>query len=172
MTARARPALDLALFAALLVAYNPSWTGLAVHEWLCVAAVVPLLFHLIVNWEWVVQVGRRFGARLRVTPRVNLVVDAGLFVAAVTVMLSGLMVSQSIAGALGLVIVPDSTWVRCTRGRPTSTSPCCSCTSPCTGGGSSRPRRRAVARPAAAPIRPRPRAGDPAPRSPSSPYRP
>jgi hypothetical protein len=111
MTARARLLLDLVLFAVLLVAYNPSWTGLAVHEWLCVAAAVPLLFHLIVNWEWVVQVARRFGERLRAMPRVHLVVDTGLFVAAVSVMVSGLMVSQAIARALGLVIVPDSAWV-------------------------------------------------------------
>jgi hypothetical protein len=112
MTARTRLLLDLALFAAVLVAYNPSWTGLAVHEWLCVTAAVPLLFHLVVNWEWVVQVASRFGERLRAMPRLNLVVDAGLFVAVVSVMVSGLMVSQAIAGAMGLVIVPDSTWVR------------------------------------------------------------
>ena len=31
--------------------YNPGWTGLAVHEWLCVVAIVPLLFHIVVNWD-------------------------------------------------------------------------------------------------------------------------
>ena len=43
-------------------------------------------------------------------PRVNLVVDAGLFMAAVTAMVSGLMVSRSIAGVFGLAIMPDATW--------------------------------------------------------------
>ena len=46
MTARARLWLDLALFAALFLGYNPAWTGIAVHEWLCLIAIVPLLFHV------------------------------------------------------------------------------------------------------------------------------
>lgn len=112
MTPRARLILDLALFAVLLVAYNPSWTGLAIHEWLCAAAVVPLLFHVITNWDWVLRVVHRFGERLRTMPRVNLVVDAGLFAAAVSVMTSGLMVSRAIAGAVGLTFAPDATWAR------------------------------------------------------------
>ena len=111
MSARARLWLDLALFAALFVAYNPMWTGIAVHEWLCVIALVPLLFHVVINWNQTLQVLRRFAQRLRAMPKVNLVVDAALFVAFVTVMLSGLLVSQSVAGSLGVTIVPDSLWV-------------------------------------------------------------
>ena len=38
-------------------------------------------------------------------------VDAGLFVVAVTVMLSGLLISQSVAGMIGVTIVPSSLWV-------------------------------------------------------------
>lgn len=111
MSARARLWLDLALFGALLVAYNPAWTGVAVHEWLCVAIIAPLLFHVVVNWDQTLAILRRFAQRLRTQPKVNLVVDAALFVVAVTVMLSGLLISQSVARALGLVIVPDSLWV-------------------------------------------------------------
>ena len=111
MTARARLYLDLALFGALLVAYNPAWTGLAVHEWLCVVAIVPLLFHVVVNWDQTVQILRRFAAIVRATPKVNLVVDAALFVAAVAVMLSGLLISQAVAGAIGVTILPSGLWM-------------------------------------------------------------
>lgn len=110
MSARARLYLDLALFGALFVAYNPAWTGLAVHEWLSVVALVPMLFHVVVNWDQTLQILRRFALIVRVTPRVNLVVDGVLFVAAVTVMLSGLMVSQAVAGAFGVAIVPTALW--------------------------------------------------------------
>ena len=61
MSARARLWLDLALFGALFLAYNPAWTGVAVHEWLCVIAIVPLLFHVIVNWDQTLAILRRFG---------------------------------------------------------------------------------------------------------------
>ena len=111
MSARARIWLDLVLFAALFVAYNPAWTGIAVHEWLCVVALVPLLFHVVINWNQTLQVLRRIAQRLRAMPKVNLIVDAALFVAFVTVMLSGLLVSQAITRSLGVTIMPDSLWV-------------------------------------------------------------
>jgi hypothetical protein len=111
MTARARLYLDLALFGALFVAYNPAWTGLAVHEWLCIVAIVPLLFHVVVNWDQTLSILSRFAAIVRATPKVNLVVDVALFVAAVTVMLSGLLISQYAAKAIGVTIVPTAVWV-------------------------------------------------------------
>jgi hypothetical protein len=111
MSARARLWLDLALFGALFLAYNPAWTSVGVHEWLCVITIVPLLVHVIVNWDKTLAVLRRFAEKLRAMPKVNLVVDAALFVAAVTVMLSGLLISQSVAPALGVSIVPSALWV-------------------------------------------------------------
>jgi hypothetical protein len=111
MSARARLWLDLALFGALFLAYNPAWTGLAVHEWLSVAFFVPVLFHVIINWDQTLAILRRLEGKLRATPKVNLVVDIGLFVTVVAVVLSGLLVSQSVARAFGIVIVPDSLWL-------------------------------------------------------------
>lgn len=110
MSTRGRLVLDLAMFGTMLVAYNPSWTGLAWHEWLSVAAIVPLLFHVIVNWDKVLVVVKTFVDRLVHESRLNLVVDVALFVAAVAVMLSGIMVSRTIAGALGVVMAPSELW--------------------------------------------------------------
>ncbi len=111
MSVRARLWLDLSLFGALFIAYNPAWTGLVVHEWLCVIALATLLFHVIINWDQTLQILRRFAELVRTTPKVNLVVDAALFVVAITVTLSGLLISQSVAGAMGVTITPSSLWV-------------------------------------------------------------
>ena len=111
MSARARLLLDRALFGALLAAYNPAWTGLAWHEWLCVAAIVPLLFHLVINWDKVLRVLDKFAEKLWHRSRLDLVVDAALFVLAVTAMVSGLMVSQVVLPAVGLRITPTLIWV-------------------------------------------------------------
>jgi hypothetical protein len=111
MSARARLWLDLALFGALFIAYNPAWTGVAVHEWLCVITVVPLLFHVIVNWDMTLAILRRFAQLVKAMPKVNLVVDAVLFVTAVTVMLSGLLVSQYVLSTFGLRVTPTALWV-------------------------------------------------------------
>jgi hypothetical protein len=111
MSARARLLLDLGMFVGLLAAFNPAWTGMALHEWLSVALIVPLLLHLIINWEWTVRVVNTFAERLLHASRLNLVVDVALFVSAVAVMLSGLMVSGVIAGALGVAAAPSVMWV-------------------------------------------------------------
>lgn len=111
MSARTRLYLDLGMFVALLVAYNPAWTGLAVHEWLSIAVIVPLLLHLIINWEWTVRVTASFLDRLFHASRLNLIVDTTLFVATVAVMLSGLMISQVSLAAFGIAVAPSAAWV-------------------------------------------------------------
>jgi len=111
MNSKKRLLVDLALFAALLVANNPEWTGIAIHEWLSIAIVVPLGLHLVINWEWTLAVSRRLIDRMLHMSAVNLIVDAALFVSAVTVLLSGLMVSQVAAAAIGLSVTPSIIWV-------------------------------------------------------------
>lgn len=110
MTNRARLALDLGLFVALLVAFFPGVTGISVHEWLSLAVFIPTVLHLAVNWDWVTRTAAKVLGRLRAVSRANLVVDTLLFVATVTVMLSGMMVSQAIAAALGVTVVPSVAW--------------------------------------------------------------
>jgi hypothetical protein len=111
MSARTRLWLDLGMFAVLLAAYNPELTGLPVHEWLSVAVIVPLLIHLIINWEWTVRITTAFLDRLFHTSRLNLIVDTTLFVSTVAVMLSGLMVSRVALAAFGLAVVPSAAWI-------------------------------------------------------------
>jgi hypothetical protein len=111
MSVRGRLLLDLAMFGALLAAYNPGWTGLVWHEWICVAAAVPLLFHVIINWDKVLRVLTTFVEKLWHGSRLDLVVDTVLFVAAITCMVSGFMVSQVVLPVLGLHLTPTLTWV-------------------------------------------------------------
>lgn len=111
MSARARLWLDLALFGALFLAYNPAWTRIAVHEWLSVVIIVPLLFHVIINWDQTLAIVRRFAQIVRATPKINFVVDVALFIAVVTVMLSGLLVSQYVLRAVGVSVTPTALWV-------------------------------------------------------------
>lgn len=110
MSARNRLLLDLGMFAALLVAFNPGITGLAVHEWLSLATIIPLLLHLIVNWDWTLRVVSTFTERLLHVSRLNLVLDVVLFVVAVTCITSGFAVSQVITATLGLTASANVLW--------------------------------------------------------------
>lgn len=110
MSTRSRLMLDLGLFATLLIANNPAWTGLSTHEWLSLAIITPLLVHLVINWEWAVRIASRFAQRLRKVSRVNFILDVLLFVAAGAVMTSGLVISRTIAGAVGVSSGANSIW--------------------------------------------------------------
>jgi hypothetical protein len=111
MSRRSRFFIDIALLIGLLVANDPARTGLAIHEWLSIALVVPVLVHLVINWEWTVHVTKRFFERLFSVSRLNLVVDVALLVSTVAVMVSGLAVSSVLAGFLGLASVASPLWV-------------------------------------------------------------
>ncbi|MDR3686542.1 MAG: DUF4405 domain-containing protein [Coriobacteriia bacterium] len=102
MSARERLALDLTVFAIVVAAANPVFTGITLHEWLGVVLIVPALVHLIVNWEWVTRAVSAFFGRIRTAARINLVVDAALFLSVIGVTLSGFMVIPGLASALGL----------------------------------------------------------------------
>jgi hypothetical protein len=110
MSNKTRLVLDIGLLLAFLVAFSPGATGISVHEWLSLAIGVPTLIHLVINWDWVVRVAGNVLGKIRATSRVNLAVDMALFVATITVMLSGLLVSQVIATSLGLALTPDAIW--------------------------------------------------------------
>ena len=109
-TARSRLLIDLGLLVAFLAASSPAVTGLALHEWLSVAIAVPALFHLIINWDWVLRIARTFIRKLLSTSRLNFAVDVALFISTVAVMTSGLAVSQFVIPALGLTGQPVAAW--------------------------------------------------------------
>ena len=71
MRARTRFLLDIALMIAFVAAYRPTWTGITFHQWLSIAIIVPLLLHVVVNWEWALRILRTFIRLLRMFPNVK-----------------------------------------------------------------------------------------------------
>ena len=52
--------IDLFIFIVFLVAMDPRSTGIAIHEWLTIASMAAMMTHLLLNWQWIVEVTRRF----------------------------------------------------------------------------------------------------------------
>jgi hypothetical protein len=102
--------MDAGTFLAFLVAMEPRFSGITIHEWLSVALAAAIVVHLLLHWKWIVSVGARFFRKLWHTSRLKFVVDALLFVAFVAVMMSGIMISRAILPALGLSIQPGMAW--------------------------------------------------------------
>jgi hypothetical protein len=88
--------IDLAIFAAFLVAMEPGLTGVPIHEWFALALAGATIVHLLLHWRWMVSVTRKFFHILFHNSRLQYVVDALLFVAFTVVMMTGLMISRSV----------------------------------------------------------------------------
>lgn len=103
--------LDAVILAAFLPALDPRLTGIAIHEWLGVAGAAAVVVHLLLHWEWIVSVTRRFLGRTSGAARLNYVVDALFFIDLVVISLSGLMVSQALLPLVGLAAPGGTVWL-------------------------------------------------------------
>jgi hypothetical protein len=110
VTAKTNLIVDTLILIAFLVAFEPALTGIAIHEWLSLAFGATLILHILLHWKWVVQVTLKFFRMLFHSSRFNYLVNAALFIAFVLVMLSGLLISESILPTLGIRLDGSPTW--------------------------------------------------------------
>jgi hypothetical protein len=102
--------IDAGIFTAFLVAMEPRFTGIAIHEWLSLALAATVIVHLLLHWQWIISVGAGFFRKLWHSSRLKFVVDALLFVVFTTIMMSGVMISRAFLPALGLRVQAGPVW--------------------------------------------------------------
>ncbi len=102
--------VDLAIFTAILVAFQPQLTGLAIHEWLSLAFGGGALAHVVLHWRWVVNVARRFFQKLTTQTRFYAVLNVALLAALAGVMVSGVMMSEIALPSLGIALAGGHAW--------------------------------------------------------------
>ncbi len=94
--------VDVVIFLAFLLALDPRTTGIAIHEWLSLAAAGAAIVHLLLHWQWIVEVTRRFFRHFGKKQSLNYVVNALFFIDLAIVIFSGIMISKEVLPALGL----------------------------------------------------------------------
>lgn len=102
--------VDLAIFGAFLVAMAPRFSGLAIHEWLSIAFGGALFGHLLLHWQWIVEISKRFFKNAAWMARLNYVLNSLLFITMTVVMLSGLLISEIALPTLGIPFRGEWTW--------------------------------------------------------------
>lgn len=101
---------DLIVVASTLILLSEKLTGEAIHEWLGVAALAAVLTHLLLSFDWIAAVTKRFFQKQSLQARLNYIFSALLFVAMVIAFYSGLMISKVALPALGLSITGGMGW--------------------------------------------------------------
>lgn len=94
--------VDAVALAAYAVVSLPTFTGIAVHEWLGLGVAVVLLVHCIQHFDWLVDAVRSLRGGMRLARHGRLVLDVLLVAALVVCVVSGVMVSGAVLPALGL----------------------------------------------------------------------
>jgi len=102
--------IDIAIFVGFLITMEPRASGLTVHEWLATALIAVLIVHLLLNWDWIVQITRRFIGKMKSQSRINYVLNWLLFIDGTIIMLSGFLISESLLPALGIQLPHNFAW--------------------------------------------------------------
>ncbi len=105
-------ALDVVLFFAFLVAMSPRFSGLAIHEWLSIAFGGTIVVHLLLHWQWIIEISKRFLGNAPGMSRVNYLLNSLLFIAMTVVMASGIVISEIVLPSIGVEGVGAFAWRR------------------------------------------------------------
>ncbi len=103
--------LDLILFISFILANIPRATGIPFHEWIGFLFVIPLMAHILLDWQWIVNISKRLFKKLPGEVRFNHFWDLLIFILMVLVALTGTVISESALPALGIKVIIDPFWV-------------------------------------------------------------
>lgn len=107
---RSKLIVNSILAVAFIAISAPQATRMPAHEWLSLAFIGILAFHLLFSWSWIVGVGQRFLSTLRGQVRFNFVLNSLSYLAMVAVMVSGIVISEAALPSLGFPRPRDRFW--------------------------------------------------------------
>lgn len=107
---KARLLLDLGTFISLLIVSAPHFTGDAIHEWLGVALSGAIVVHLLLNWNWIVEISARLFTQMTTSARISYILNWALFATGIMITLSGLMISKTVVPFFGWSLPADMSW--------------------------------------------------------------
>ncbi|HJZ45812.1 MAG TPA: DUF4405 domain-containing protein [Roseiflexaceae bacterium] len=102
--------VDSAIFLAFLIAMAPHFSGMAVHEWLGITFGAAIVTHLLLHWQWIVEVTRRLFGKAQWSARINYILNTLLFVDVTLIIFSGLMISQVALPTIGIQLAQSGIW--------------------------------------------------------------
>ncbi len=103
--------VDVTLTLVFLLVMNVPLTGIAIHEWLGIAIGVGLIVHLVQHGDWLATFTQRFRSATSFRNRLNYVMTGLLFIAFVSIILSGLVISEAAIPWIGIATSSSVFWL-------------------------------------------------------------
>lgn len=103
-------AVDATIFIAFLIAMAPRFSGIAIHEWLSIAFGAAIIAHLLLHWEWLIEVAKRFFSKAQWSSRINYLLNILLFIDITIIIFTGLLISESALPLLGISVPRFGIW--------------------------------------------------------------
>lgn len=88
--------LDLALCLAFVVEMEEHFTGLRIHELLGLAFGAAIFFHVVLHWDWVVNITKRFFSKLFHESRLNYALNLALLIDMIVIVMTGVLISRTL----------------------------------------------------------------------------
>jgi hypothetical protein len=104
--------MDVLTFSGFMIALEPHFTGGTIHEWFTVAAVGTLIVHFVLHWDWFLRLTSRFFVRIFHSSRLNYLIAIAIFLGFISIMVSGLMISEHFMPSLGFRVDARYAWRR------------------------------------------------------------
>jgi len=104
--------LDIIVFVAFLITMDPHTSGIAIHEWLSLAMIVAMIVHLLLSWDWIMEISGRFLGKLGTQNRINYILNWLLFIDGTLIMISGIMISEVALPLMGIKLPMGFAWRR------------------------------------------------------------
>jgi hypothetical protein len=102
--------VDSVILVAFLVAMAPRFSGITIHEWLSIAFSAVIITHLLLHWQWIIAVAKRFFSKARWLARINYLLNVLLFVDMTIIIFTGLMISEAALPLLGIQTIHGGVW--------------------------------------------------------------
>lgn len=102
--------VDLAIFGAFLVAMAPRFSGITIHEWLGISFGAAIITHLLLHWQWIGEVTKRFFGKVQWSARLNYILNSLLFIDVTVIIFTGLMISETALPSLGITVASGGAW--------------------------------------------------------------
>lgn len=103
--------IDVGLFVIFLMVMNVPLTGITIHEWLSIGIATVLVVHLVQHGNWVATITGRLLSATSFKNRLNSVMMVVLFLAFVSIIVSGLVISEVALPWLGVRTAYSSFWL-------------------------------------------------------------